>query len=199
MTKRAACRTLGLCGLAGEESNMTAIAPATPNALVRALSNYAGYHRDQRNIFTHFFGVPMIVFGVQVLLARLGLDIGGVFISAMWLVTALACIYYLRLELAMGAVMTFSLLLMGWAAQALSFTAPYAWLIWGVGFFVVGWVIQFVGHYYEGKKPAFVDDLIGLAIGPLFVAAELLFLCGLRRDLEAQIVAIAGATRIRQF
>ncbi len=178
---------------------MSAIATATPNSLVRELAKYAGYHRDKRNILTHFFGVPLIVFGVQVLLGRAGFEIGGVFVSAMWLVTALACIYYLRLELAMGAVMTISLLLMGWAAQGLSFTAPYAWLIWGVGLFVVGWVIQFVGHYYEGKKPAFVDDLIGLAIGPLFVVAELLFLCGLRRDLEAQIVAIAGETRIRQF
>ena len=178
---------------------MSISATTTPNALVRALANYAGYHRDKRNIFTHFFGVPLIVFGVQVLLARAGFPVGGVFISAMWLATALGCLYYLRLELAMCAVMTIWLLLMGWAAQALSLTAPYAWLIWGAGLFVVGWVIQFVGHYYEGKKPAFVDDLIGLAIGPLFVAAELLFLCGLRHDLEAQIVAIAGATRIRQF
>ena len=178
---------------------MSITATATHSSIVRALAKYAGYHRDKRNILTHFFGVPLIVFGVQVLLGRAGFEIGGVFVSAMWLVTALACIYYLRLELAMGAVMTISLLLMGWAAQGLSFTAPYAWLIWGVGLFVVGWVIQFVGHYYEGKKPAFVDDLIGLAIGPLFVVAELLFLCGLRRDLEAQIVAIAGETRIRQF
>ncbi len=178
---------------------MSVIATTNPSALVRALANYAGYHRDKRNILTHFFGVPLIVFGVQVLLARAGVHIGGVFVSAMWLATVVACIYYLRLEWAMGAVMTVWLLLMAWTAQALSFTAPYAWLIWGAGFFVVGWVIQFIGHYYEGKKPAFVDDLIGLAIGPLFVAAELLFLCGLRRDLEAQIVAIAGETHTRQL
>lgn len=178
---------------------MSISAIASPSTLVRVLANYAGYHRDKRNIFTHFFGVPLIVFGVQVLLARAGVSAGGVFVSAMWLATALACIYYLRLELAMGTVMTIWLVLMGWAAQSLSVTAPYAWLFWGAGLFVVGWVIQFIGHYYEGKKPAFVDDLIGLAIGPLFVAAELLFLCGLRRDLEAQIVAIAGETRIRQF
>ena len=28
---------------------------------------YARYHRDRRNIATHFVGVPMIVFAVQVL------------------------------------------------------------------------------------------------------------------------------------
>ena len=47
-----------------------------------------------------------------------------------------------------------------------------AWLAWSIGFFVVGWIIQFIGHYYEKKKPAFLDDVIGLAIGPLFVLAE---------------------------
>jgi uncharacterized membrane protein YGL010W len=26
-------------------------------------------------------------------------------------------------------------------------------------------VIQFIGHWYEGRKPAFVDDLIGLLVG----------------------------------
>jgi uncharacterized membrane protein YGL010W len=44
---------------------------------------------------------------------------------------------------------------------------------------VVGWVIQFVGHYYEGRKPAFVDDITGLIIGPLFVVAEAAFLMGM--------------------
>ena len=35
--------------------------------------------------------------------------------------------------------------------------------------------------------PAFVDDIMGLAIGPLFVVAELAFLCGLRKPLEEEI------------
>jgi len=36
-------------------------------------------------------------------------------------------------------------------------------------------MIQFVGHWYEGRKPAFVDDIIGLLVGPMFVVAEALF------------------------
>ena len=34
------------------------------------LTQYAAYHRDRRNIVSHFVGVPMIVFAVGVLLAR---------------------------------------------------------------------------------------------------------------------------------
>ena len=41
------------------------------------LAQYAEYHRDRRNIVSHFVGVPMIVFGVGVLLARPTLATGG--------------------------------------------------------------------------------------------------------------------------
>ena len=54
---------------------------------------------------------------------------------------------------------------------------------------------QFIGHYYEGRKPAFVDDITGLIIGPLFVVTEAGFLLGLRPELEAQIEQRAGPTR----
>ena len=48
--------------------------------------------------------------------------------------------------------------------------------------FLLGWVIQFVGHYFEGRKPAFVDDLSGLIVGPLFLVAEAAFAMGLARE-----------------
>ena len=61
------------------------------------------------------------------------------------------------------------------------------WLSWSIGLFVVGWVFQFIGHYFEGRKPAFVDDIMGLAIGPLFVVAEVVFMLGFRKDLKAAV------------
>jgi hypothetical protein len=42
----------------------------------------------------------------------------------------------------------------------------------GLGMFATGWTIQFVGHYFEGKKPEFARNPINLAIGPMFVAIE---------------------------
>ena len=53
--------------------------------------------------------------------------------------------------------------------------------------FVVGWAIQFVGHLFEGRKPAFMDDLVGLLVGPLFIVAEWGFALGLRKELLAAI------------
>jgi len=60
---------------------------------------------------------------------------------------------------------------------------------------VIGWIIQFVGHYYEGRKPAFVDDLTGLVIGPLFLVAETAFALGLRVKLRDEVVSRSHAMR----
>ena len=95
--------------------------------------------------------------------------------------------FYLRLDLRFGAAMTALLALTVWGAAQLAAGTTAAWLGWGVGLFVVGWIIQFVGHYYEGRKPAFVDDLSGLIVGPLFVLAELAFLLGLRGDVQREV------------
>jgi uncharacterized membrane protein YGL010W len=72
-----------------------------------------------------------------------------------------------------------------------------AWLATGIGLFAVGWVIQFVGHHYEGRKPAFVDDLVGLIVGPLFVVAEWAFALGLRKEVQAAIELRSGPVRLR--
>ena len=53
-------------------------------------------------------------------------------------------------------------------------------------------------HGRRGRKPAFVDDVMGLVVGPLFVVAELAFLLGLRKEVERAVVESAGPTCIRE-
>ena len=154
--------------------------------LVDHLAQYAAYHRDRRNIFSHFIGIPMIVLSIAVLLARPALGFG---LSPALLLALAAALFYLRLDLRFGVAMTALLALTVWGAAQLAAGTTAAWLGWGVGLFVVGWIIQFVGHYYEGRKPAFVDDLSGLIVGPLFVLAELAFLLGLRGDVQREVEA----------
>ncbi len=157
------------------------------------LSNYAAYHRDRRNILTHFIGIPMIVLSVVVLLARPVFEVAGLSLSAATLAVIVATLYYLRLDLRYGVVMGVLLAACLAFAQATAPLSTGVWATLGVGLFVVGWVIQFVGHIFEGRKPAFVDDIMGLIIGPLFVVAELGFLLGLRRDVEQVIESRSGA------
>ena len=165
--------------------------------LIDHLSQYADYHRDPRNIHTHFVGVPMIMFAVVVLLSRPTWMAGSLPVTPALLSALAASVFYFRLDarfgLAMAALLVGMLVGGHWLAQQ----SLAAWLGTGVGFFAVGWVIQFVGHYYEGRKPAFVDDLVGLIVGPLFVVAEWAFALGLRNEVQAAIEARSGPVRLR--
>lgn len=161
-------------------------------SLVDHLSQYAAYHRDPRNIASHFIGIPLIVVAVAVLLSRPEWAVGSLWISPAVMLALFSAWFYLRLELALGALMTVLMGFSVWAGHVLAAQSTLVWLSSGIGMFVVGWVIQFVGHYYEGRKPAFVDDVSGLIVGPLFVVAELAFLLGLRHNLKEQIEQRSG-------
>ncbi len=165
--------------------------------LTDQLAQYAAYHRDPRNIATHFAGIPMIVVAVATLLSRPGVDVAGLWLTPALGVTALTVAYYLRLDLRYGAVMAVVMALSLWLGHWFAGQSTALWLIGGVGLFLVGWVLQFIGHFYEGKKPAFVDDLMGLVIGPLFVVAEAGFALGLRDSERQRIEARVGPTRRR--
>ena len=166
-------------------------------SLVDHLSQYAAYHRDPRNIATHFIGIPLIFVAVAVLLSRPGWPVGAVLVSPALLIAVASAWFYLRLELRLGVLMTVLLALALWLGQVLAAQSTLVWLGSGLGMFVVGWVIQFVGHYYEGRKPAFVDDLTGLIVGPLFVVVEAGFLLGLRGELKRAIEERAGPVALR--
>ncbi|SER61569.1 Mpo1-like protein [Pseudomonas abietaniphila] len=170
--------------------------------LVDHLSQYAAYHRDTRNILTHFVGVPLIVLAVAVLLSRPGWSswsLGELWLSPALLATVAATLFYLRLDRPFGVAMGIVLALFLWIGAHLAQQSTLVWLTSGVGLFVVGWVIQFVGHYYEGRKPAFVDDVTGLIIGPLFVVAEAAFLMGMRKKLQNNIEGKVGRTHKRNL
>ncbi|MFJ2445713.1 DUF962 domain-containing protein [Pseudomonas sp. NPDC087626] len=164
-------------------------------SLVDHLSQYAAYHRDPRNIASHFIGIPLIVVAVAVLLSRPSWSVAELWLSPAVLVALASAWFYLRLEVRLGVLMTVLLGLSVWLGQVVAAQSTGVWLGSGIGLFVLGWVIQFVGHYYEGRKPAFVDDVSGLIVGPLFVVAELAFLLGLRHDLKEQIEQRAGPVR----
>lgn len=36
---------------------------------------------------------------------------------------------------------------------------------WGLGLFVLGWILQFIGHAFEGKPPEFFHDWRFLFVG----------------------------------
>ena len=172
------------------------------------LVRYAQYHRDPRNIATHLVGIPVIVLAIGVLLTRPTIPLNpgsGLYISPAWALWAAASLWYFTragLEretwaVSLSVVVANGLLMA--LAHWLVMQVGSDWLTWGLALFVGGWVLQFIGHYYEGRKPAFVDDLVGLLVGPMFVCAEILFALGLCRGLQQQITEEAGPIRLRDL
>jgi uncharacterized membrane protein YGL010W len=172
---------------------------ASMRTLTEQLTQYAAYHRDRRNIAIHFVGIPMIVLALAVLLSRPASTFGvlPLAVSPAWALFVAATVYYLALDIPLGLMMAcvcaVCLALGRWLASE---PLP-AWLVAGIGLFVIGWVLQFIGHAaYEHRKPAFADDVIGLLIGPLFVLVEALFRFGWRPALREAIESRVGPTRI---
>ncbi len=164
------------------------------------LTQYAHYHRDRRNIATHFVGIPMIIFAVGVLLARPVFPVGGWAITPAWVVGGLVTAWYLtRGRLDLGLAVSAATLGLVALAHQVSGGSTGEWLARGLGTFILGWALQFIGHFYEGRKPAFVDDLVGLLVGPMFVMAEALFALGWGRDLRDEIERHAGPTHVRDL
>ena len=164
-------------------------------SFIEHMSTYAEYHRDTRNIATHLVGVPVIVFAVIVLLSRPMFDLAGYTANPAMFAYVAALVFYFRLNFAFASIMA---VLMGaglFAAFSIAAMSTTLWLATGVGLFVGGWIVQFVGHHYEGKKPAFVDDLVGLLIGPLFILAEVLFALGMFKGLKREIESRVGPVR----
>ncbi len=138
---------------------------------------YGPYHRDRRNQITHFIGVPLLVFSVLLLLP-------------LWLgaaLTAAATVYYCRFDFGLGIFLGGVFAALCGVAQY--FSGPRAYATSATAF-IVGWAFQFLGHYWEGRKPAFVDNLTQIFNAPVFLGAEFLFLIGWRHDLARRVTSL---------
>lgn len=164
------------------------------------LSHHAQYHRDQRNIASHFVGVPMMVFALGVLFARPAFVVGHLALSPAWVAFGLASLWYLtRGSLVLGLAVSAGIGSLLVASHQLAYSSVASTLGWGVSLFVLGWTIQAIGHLYEGKRPPFTGDLANLLTGPLAVGAEALFLLGWNKPLQHEIERRAGPTTLRDL
>jgi uncharacterized membrane protein YGL010W len=121
-------------------------------------AEYGTYHTDRRNLICHEIGIPLIVLSLFALLELL--RFGPIDLA---MVVGLAVIIYyatLDLRLALVALLAFAVLYL---------IGRFIWWPVAVALFVVGWIFQFVGHGYEGKRPAFLHNLVHLLIGPLWI------------------------------
>jgi uncharacterized membrane protein YGL010W len=146
---------------------------------------YAAYHRDGRNKLTHFVGVPLVTFSLFLILGWLRFahfpEIPYTGATLFYLVVFL---YYLcldwRIALAQAPVTLALLALADWVAR---WPFNQSLLVF-LAAFVLGWAIQLLGHYFEGRRPALTDNLMQIFNAPLFLTVEVANLLGYRQDLR---------------
>lgn len=152
--------------------------------LEEQMAFYAAYHQDARNKATHFVGVPVIILSLFIALAWPRIELAGLPLTAAMVFACVVLAYYFLLDvplaLAMAAI-TLSLVWLGHQIAALGAARGWAWF---AALFVGGWILQLVGHAFEGRRPALADNLLQIFVAPIFLCAEIFFALGYKPDLH---------------
>lgn len=132
-------------------------------AIDQLLGEYSESHRHPVNKRIHWICVPLILFSTLGILWWLHpyLALGLIALSFAW---------YLRLSLSLAGGMLVVTSLMA----LIIWKIPASWLLWGsAGIWISAWIVQFIGHEIEGKKPSFFRDILFLLVGPVWLLAAL--------------------------
>lgn len=142
---------------------------AGPRRVDRLLAHYGESHQHPTNELIHFIAIPLIMLSLLGMMFALHPWVAYLFVAA-------SMVYYLRLSLVfLGTMMLWSAILLALVHAMGARVLPLSLAI-----FVGAWILQFVGHKLEGKKPSFFEDIQYLWVGPLFVLSKLFGKLGIR-------------------
>ncbi|WP_312299454.1 Mpo1-like protein [Chryseobacterium sp.] len=137
-------------------------------------AEYSKSHRNATNKLIHWICVPLIfwtILGFVSLIPAPHLCISyfGCISIVSSITVVLITLFYLRLSLRISIIM---LILTAATEHFIYLTNIYferqSWMVY-LTVFVVTWILQFIGHKIEGKKPSFLKDLQFLLVGPIWL------------------------------
>jgi len=133
------------------------------------LTEYGGSHRSAANEWCHYLGIPSIIAGAATLLSLVPLvRIAQFPVTLAEVVAGGVIAFYLAQARWLGVIT--AVLLAG--LVALGRSVP---VLVGVGLFLGGWLVQFVGHAaFEKQSPAFLKNLLHLLVGPAWLVERAL-------------------------
>jgi uncharacterized membrane protein YGL010W len=151
----------------------------------RQLAIYSECHCNTANCVMHWLGIPAIFFAVLVILAIPLVPIGGSGIALGTVLLVPAILLWMALDAGIGSVLLVMIVPLAGAAEWIARTSSTTLtLLIAAAAFAAGWLFLIVGHVvFEGRKPAFVDDISLTFIGPMFIIAKAIVALGLRADL----------------
>lgn len=147
-------------------------APSASRSIRRVdtlLAHYGQSHQNPKNELIHFIAIPLIMLSLIGMMFALHPNVASIFVAA-------SMVYYARLSVVfLGAMLVWSAILLVLVLAMGPFVLQLSVVI-----FIGAWILQFVGHKMEGKKPSFFEDLQYLWVGPLFVLSKLFTKLGWR-------------------
>lgn len=158
-------------------------------ALAKNLTIYKSFHTKLITDITHYIGIPLIIFALMILFSWMHVRIPNVFDTTLaWLLTVLAIIYYLFLDLIIGATLGIILIILNFIAGYISHNEPswHSFKIFIIAL-IIGVIFQALGHLFESKKPALMSNLKYILIGPIYLTAEVFFCLGFKKDLQQEM------------
>jgi uncharacterized membrane protein YGL010W len=163
----------------------------------RQLADYVEYHRDPWNCAMHVFGIVALFFAAILPLSLVPVEALGVHMTLAPIMVLPVLVYWLALDVAVGAaILGAAVVLLSAAAFVVSHASTA--VLWSVTLvlIVVGIGFQVIGHrVFERRQPALVDNPSHLLLGPMFVMAKLFIALGFRRDLAAIIQTVQPQTQ----
>lgn len=134
--------------------------------MARCIRRKPPEQHQQKNTQSSRPGIYLSIVGLIWCIPHVSL--AGVAINWVWLVMLPVMFFYFRLS---RSVFIQMLLFTLACLAVITFADRFGISILNlsIGLFVVLWIMQFVGHKIEGKKPSFFDDIQFLLIGPIWV------------------------------
>jgi len=150
----------------------------------RLLDEYGESHQNLVNKIIHWIAVPAIVWTVVALLWSIPFpfETGVEVVPVNWATISLllAQVYWFRLSVSLGlGLLLFNTLMIQLTVLVPQIITLPLWQL-ALMVFVGAWVLQFIGHAIEGKRPSFLKDLQFLLIGPAWLMAFMYRSLGLR-------------------
>ncbi|WP_294322278.1 Mpo1-like protein [uncultured Chryseobacterium sp.] len=148
-------------------------------------AEYAESHRNATNKLIHWICVPLIFWTILGFISIIpSKSIGFRYIGEISYVSfaaiALVTIFYMRLSVLISLMMFFVMILMESFAYGINIRFKGdSWMVY-LSVFIATWILQFVGHKIEGKKPSFLKDLQFLLVGPIWLLSFILKKLGIR-------------------
>ena len=150
---------------------------------------YSSYHQSSTARYTHMIGVPLIILSLMMLLGFVRILIIGVLDLNLAEITTFVLLgYYFLLNWRLALAVTPFIIFMLWLATFFTYDGPDAFALSAFAIiFIVGCALQFVGHFIEKQRPAFIESLWQVLIAPLCLMAEIFFMAGRMQELKTEI------------